>query len=431
MSKPKITKRDGNSVTLELTVQLNPKSMLKSEENIQNALNDAGCLAAQAALEQFDTDGSPIMIGNVKMTSKGQFPKTYETQWGKTAVERHVYQSSQGGKHFCPLEQAARIIQTATPKFAKVVSWKYAEHGSVRVQEDLKENHGVDIARSHLKKLGDIVGSIAQAKEEHWEYAVPKLEKPVKSVTVGLDGTCMLLTGDGWREAMVGTVSLYDREGQRMHTIQLGEVPEYGKQRFLDRLDLELERVKSLYPSATCVGIADGAPDNWSFLKTRTDKQILDFYHATSYLGKAANVMYPKKSEACSKAEWLDNACHTLKHKQGAASRLLNEMSHHLEAHPKMKTASKEILQSSITYFSNHKSKMKYAQNQGDKLPIGSGVTESACKTLIKQRLCNSGMRWKEEGARAVISLRALTHTDARWGQFWEKLDQYGISLAA
>ncbi len=103
----------------------------------------------------------------------------------------------------------------------------------------------------------------------------------------------------------------------------------------------------------------------------------------------------------------------------------------YLRDHPKLKLADKETLQSSVTYFQNHKEKMKYAKNQKDNLPIGSGVTESACKTLVKQRLCNSGMRWKEAGAQAVLSLRALTHTDARWNQFWDKLDQYGYNLAA
>ena len=74
---------------------------------------------------------------------------------------------------------------------------------------------------------------------------------------------------------------------------------------------------------------------------------------------------------------------------------------------------------------------MTYAQNTKNNFPIGSGVTEAACKTLVKQRLCNSGMRWKEKGAAAVLSLRGLAHTDCRWEQFWGKIDQYGYPLAA
>ena len=57
-------------------------------------------------------------------------------------------------------------------------------------------------------------------------------------------------------------------------------------------------------------------------------------------------------------------------------------------------------------------------------------MTEAACKTLIKQRLCCSGMRWKEKGASIILSLRALILTSTRWDQFWNKLNQYGFPVA-
>ena len=47
---------------------------------------------------------------------------------------------------------------------------------------------------------------------------------------------------------------------------------------------------------------------------------------------------------------------------------------------------------------------MDYAELVAQHIPIGSGVTEAACKVLVKQRLCGSGMRWKERGAAAVLS---------------------------
>jgi hypothetical protein len=72
-------------------------------------------------------------------------------------------------------------------------------------------------------------------------------------------------------------------------------------------------------------------------------------------------------------------------------------------------------LESAITYFVNNKKIMKYAANIDDNLPIGSGVTEAACKLIVKQPLCNSGMRWKEEGAAAVLSLRTLSYSEGRW----------------
>jgi hypothetical protein len=70
---------------------------------------------------------------------------------------------------------------------------------------------------------------------------------------------------------------------------------------------------------------------------------------------------------------------------------------------------------------------MDYTRHLAENLPIGSGIVEAACKTLVKQRLCGAGMRWKHQGAKIVLSLRALVQSTGRWAQFWEKIDQYGV----
>lgn len=74
---------------------------------------------------------------------------------------------------------------------------------------------------------------------------------------------------------------------------------------------------------------------------------------------------------------------------------------------------------------------MNYAEHVKNNLPIGSGVTEAACKTIIKQRFCKSGMRWKQLGIKSVLRLRELVQTRDRWKQFWSKLDQYGVPAIA
>ena len=160
----------------------------------------------------------------------------------------------------------------------------------------------------------------------------------------------------------------------------------------------EIEHVKSLYPGARFVGIADGAQSNWDFLGPHIDEQVLDFYHATQYLGRAAATLFKVEDE---REEWLDEQCHNLKHKHGAAQRILRE----LEQAPtgKMTRQAKKNLQACITYFGNHLSQMRYARCVENGIPIGSGVTEAACKTLVKQRLCCSGMRWKLEGAQIIL----------------------------
>ena len=88
-----------------------------------------------------------------------------------------------------------------------------------------------------------------------------------------------------------------------------------------------------------------------------------------------------------------------------------------------------ENLDAAISYFSNNikAGRMKYYNHTKNNLPIGSGVVEAACKTIIKQRLGGSGMRWKDAGMKVVLSLRSLVKTKGRWNQFWEKIDRLGV----
>jgi hypothetical protein len=147
-----------------------------------------------------------------------------------------VYQTSTGGTTFCPLEVDARIILTSTPRLAKQISHKYAEMSSVRVVEDLRENHGRVVHRSFVQTLAEAVGEIALLKEEDWHYQSPKLPVDVTTVSLGVDGTCLLLCEDGFRQAMVGTLSLYDAQGERLHTTYVAAAPEHGRDTFLDRM---------------------------------------------------------------------------------------------------------------------------------------------------------------------------------------------------
>lgn len=418
-----VTRRDGETIEVSFTVSLRD-SMLEMEEAVEEALNGAGRAAMAEALVLFDTDGSPIRMGAATFKTKGRFGQTYETPHGPVRVERNVYQNTAtGGRTFCPLEQDARMVLNATPRYAKIVSGKYARMGADVMRRDLLESMGRTISRDYVKKIGDFVGALAQAKEAAWEYELPELDRPVASVSVGLDGTCMLLREEGWRQAMCGSISLYDKDGERLHTIYAGASPEYGKQTFRERFEREVERVKARHPAALYIGLADGAPDNWEFLEPRTDRQMLDFYHAREYVAKAAEAIHGHSPR---RQEWEADWSHRLKHTKGAAKRLLEEMRANL---PGVRGQPRRAeLAKAITYFGNHRAKMQYWRHTGEHLPIGSGVTEAACKTLIKQRLACSGMRWKETGASAVIALRSLEMTEGRWGQFWQHVTRHGAT---
>ena len=92
-----------------------------------------------------------------------------------------------------------------------------------------------------------------------------------------------------------------------------------------------------------------------------------------------------------------------------------------------------EEVQRAITYFTNQSGagRMDYASRVAANEPIGSGVTEAACKVIVKQRLCGSGMKWTEGGAAVVLSLRTLSYTPGRWDEFWSKVDRWGFPVAA
>jgi hypothetical protein len=236
----------------------------------------------------------------------------------------------------------------------------------------------------------------------------------------------MFVVEDGHRQAMVASISLYDKEGERQHTIYLAATPEYGKATFYQRVARAIEHVQQLCPEAHLTGVADGSEDNWVFLRQYTDDECVDFYHATAYLYWVAKAVHPRDLEA--REKWLDDACHRLKHEKGYAKKLLGEMEN-LAVEGLSETVQEE-LQKAKTYFTNHHEQMNYAERLEAKLPIGSGVTEAACKTIVKMRMCRGGAKWKEEGAAAVLSLRTLIYTEGRWEQFWAKVDRYGFPIA-
>src|SRR6476620_12727847 len=182
-----IIARTPTSFTLQVEVPYNG-SMLDFEEALQERLNEAGVVATAEGLRQFDTDGSSITVGPVKLTTKGQVEKDYQTPYGVATVDRHVYQGPHGGPTYCPLDRDARIVVSSTPRFAKVLSHKYAESSSPRVQVDLAENHGRSISRCLIQDVADAVAAAAMAKEEGWSYTLPKFKKPPTAVAVSLDG---------------------------------------------------------------------------------------------------------------------------------------------------------------------------------------------------------------------------------------------------
>ena len=440
-------------VVIDITLPLDA-SMLEQENAIQSAVNQAGLLSTRLLLESFDTDGQPLLVRDehgreMRLSAKGgKVAKQIETPYGSVTVPRHVYQSSAGGACLVPLDQAACLLGAATPKFAQMVASKVAEMPARSVARDLIDNHQRAVSLEQLQQVTGRVGELARAQQEHLpmeEAALPSARR-VRTITIGVDAASLLMNTAAeegatdrrksrhldWRMAMVGTISFYDAQGERLHTLYAAQSPpecaQEGKEAFWRQMDTQVERVKALYPKARYTGVSDGAPDLVTWLKKHTAVQVLDYYHAAAYLDLAAPAFYSKPDEA---AAWAAVAREDLLQTPGAAGLLLEEMrARAQQAGGRMSAAVREGLEKAVGYIGSRVERMDYARLRQKGIPIGSGVTESACKLIIKHRLCGPGMRWGHRAADHVLALRCLLHSDGMWRVLWSKLSPKNSGLA-
>ena len=140
--------------------------------------------------------------------------------------------------------------------------------------------------------------------------------------------------------------------------------------------------------------------------------KIVDFQHVVGYLAALAPLVRPGRSGEELLAAW----CHTLKHAGG--SRLLKVLAK-LDTQ-QMTEAARAEHDRVLTYLRNHVQRMNYPEYLRQGWQIATGAVESACKTVVNQRLCLGGMRWGEEGSDAVAHLRALYRSDPdQWDAYW------------
>jgi hypothetical protein len=164
------------------------------------------------------------------------------------------------------------------------------------------------------------------------------------------------------------------------------------------------------------IAISDGGNGLEEFFRTYFPKAecILDFWHAKEYLVELAKTIYP--SDDAARQSWTDEACHQLKHEGGPAVRTRLET---LDT-SSVSAEARETHRRTLQYYRNHEHRMDYPRYVSNGWQIGSGPVESACKTVVGNRLKGGGMRWGEAGANAVCHLRALYLSEpACWESFW------------
>jgi hypothetical protein len=166
------------------------------------------------------------------------------------------------------------------------------------------------------------------------------------------------------------------------------------------------------------IAISDGGAGLEDWLRThfgRVEAVILDFYHASEHLGDLAKAWHGAGPEAAAAQhhEWS----HRLKHEGGQA--VLAEL-RALDCGSR--PSAREVWRETVTYFENQVHRMDYPRFVSQGWQIGSGPVESACKTVVSQRLKEAGMRWGEQGSDGVCHLRALFLSEkGQWDAFWTR----------
>lgn len=168
------------------------------------------------------------------------------------------------------------------------------------------------------------------------------------------------------------------------------------------------------------IGLSDGGSGLEDFLRTNFNRAnlviILDFWHPTGYLETLVRALYPDDEEK--RVAQMKAWCHLMKHQGGAA---MLQVLEELEI-ARNKKAARQAQKEAATYIKNNVHRMDYPYYVSQGWQIGSGPIESACKTVVGQRLKLAGMRWREYGTDNVCHLRALFKSEKpQWDAFWER----------
>ena len=436
ISQPEIavhTLPDGTrqvSVSIMVPAATDIASLLDFEAQAQSATNAIGLKVMELGFAAFDTEGEPILLGKVRMTSKGRSPENYRSLFGSQSIERHVYQSSQGGKIYVPMEVGGRILCHCSPRLLSCVSARYTEVPAEKVQMGFAESNQITISTSLVQEVARAVGGVALAKEPYWTYLPTNISpSDIAAIGLSIDGALVpLLHEVKWREAMVGTITLYDDEREVLHTAYFAKAPQAGKEKFIEQMAHEVEAYKAWCPDALWVGISDGAEHLRTLLTPHCQQLVLDFYHVAEYVSGASGAMMEVDTPEGRKT-WTKHELHELKHTPGAAEKLRQRLQTRLDQYEGTKAASSELvklLAAAVSYLTNNIDRMDYADCLKEGLPIGSGKVESACKTLVKLRFCCAGSRWHGESVDALLTVKALRESDGRWAEFWKRIDRRG-----
>ena len=167
----------------------------------------------------------------------------------------------------------------------------------------------------------------------------------------------------------------------------------------------------------TVVLIMDGEKKLWEMGDNMADNEntvkILDIIHASSYVWKIVEALYPDSSAQENTPIVKKYIGYLLNGNVKKAIRSFR----YLATYRKITGKRFDQIKISCNYLENKVDRMRYNEYLAAGYPIGSGIIEGACRHVIVDRMERSGMRWIMTGAKAMLGLRCI-YINGDWDKF-------------
>jgi hypothetical protein len=389
----------------------------------------------------------------------------YHSLCGALSVERWTYRQVgvRNGPTVVAVDLAAGLVQGGTPAMAFAVAHGFAKMPSRHLEEQMRALHRCPPSRSTLERLGHGLGGAARQDVIAIEAVLRKSERLPRgahAISMGLDRTSVPMIEERpltsapssprkarrtpyvrqpphpfdvmYRMAYVGTVAIVDRDGDAMVTRRYVASAEEGPEDLIARMMADVRHARAQRPNLPVVLVQDGALELWGRMwdALRANgihrwHEAIDRFHLNEKIAHALDES--EKNEATRRqryAQWM----HVLDHQLDGIEKIYDEAeARRCEVRGKAAIAFEQL----TSYISSNEDRMRYAKLRRAGFPIGSGITEGACKSLVAMRAKRSGQRWYHDGLTAALTLRALHQSD-RLDSFWKRFTRrYSANVQA
>jgi hypothetical protein len=318
------------------------------------------------------------------------------TVLGTVTVKRAYYYDQDCQKGYCPKDTVLDIRGSSfSPGMRRIMGRVGAYRPFALGHEDIKEMAGIPIMYICIDGTGvPVVKSETKNRQGKSEDGQAK----TREAKLGCVFTQTALDKKGY--------PIRD-EGSTTYVGCIETAEEFGNRIYAEAVSRGIETAKRI-----CV-IGDGAPWIWNIADVQFygATQIIDIYHAREHYWKVAKIMFG--SDKSKRKIWASERRKELD--RGDVEQVIAAIKR-LPVHTE---EDKAEIDREVGYFDKNKERMRYKTFRSQGLFIGSGVVEAGCRTVIGQRLKQSGMHWTVQGADRIIALRCCILSNL-WEDFWE-----------